>query len=263
MNQVHEIGCSSFAVLFDDIEKDMCTTDQAEFESVAHAHCHVTNQVLAFLGPKRLLFCPTEYCASRSEPNVKDSQYLRTVGTHLDPNIQVLWTGDAVIPEYISEESLEHVNLVIRRKCVIWDNIHANDYDPRRVFLGPYFGRSPKIRDHVDGVLTNPNCEYSTNFIALHTLSAWSSETVPYDPRAAFEFAVEDWFAQLTTHGSPRTKGLDKYGLIRICDMFYLPYQHGDTCNNIINEFLFLEETSASGILADNSFYNKKTKQTN
>lgn len=56
---------------------------------------------------------------------------------------------------------------------MIWDNIHANDYDPRRVFLGPYDGRSPEIIPYINGVMTNPNTEFETNFMAIHTLGQW------------------------------------------------------------------------------------------
>ena len=62
---------------------------------------------------------------------------------------------------------------VLRRKPVIWDNIHANDYDHRRVFLGPYSGRPVELYKHLNGVLTNPNCEFEANFIAIHTFATW------------------------------------------------------------------------------------------
>lgn len=38
-----------------------------------------------------------EYCASRAEPAVKDSQYLRHVGEHLLPDIDIMWTGRRII----------------------------------------------------------------------------------------------------------------------------------------------------------------------
>ena len=73
----------------------------------------------------------------------------------------------------ISIKSIEEVSKVFQRPPVIWDNIHANDYDRKRVFLGPYDGRSPELIPHLRGVLTNPNCEFEANYIAMHTLSQW------------------------------------------------------------------------------------------
>ena len=82
--------------------------------------------------------------------------------------------GCRVISKKITICELEEVSRVMRRPPVIWDNIHANDYDPRRVFLGPYDGRSPEIIPYIRGVLTNPNCEFEANYIPLHTLGQWT-----------------------------------------------------------------------------------------
>lgn len=59
---------------------------------------------------------------------------------------------------------------------MLWDNLHANDYDQRRVFIGPYCGRSLALRRKglIRGVLSNPNCEFEANYVALHTLAQWS-----------------------------------------------------------------------------------------
>ena len=35
---------------------------------------------------------------------------------------------------------IQELSKVIKRKPVLWDNLHANDYDIQRVFLGPYIG---------------------------------------------------------------------------------------------------------------------------
>ena len=55
----------------------------------------------------------------------------------------------------------------------ITNTIH---YEICLVFLGPYTGRSPDIIQKLRGVMTNPNCEYGANFVAIHSLAAWSKE---------------------------------------------------------------------------------------
>lgn len=82
--------------------------------------------------------------------------------------------GSKVISRLLTKESIQEVTDVLKRPPVIWDNLHANDYDQKRVFLGPYSGRSPDLIPKLRGVLTNPNCEYGANFIAIHTLAQWS-----------------------------------------------------------------------------------------
>lgn len=85
-----------------------------------------------------------------------------------------MWTGPKVISKDLTIESIQEVTEVMRRPPVIWDNLHANDYDQKRVFLGPYSGRSPELIPMLGGVLSNPNCEYHANHIAIHTLAHWS-----------------------------------------------------------------------------------------
>ena len=85
--------------------------------------------------------------------------------------------GPKVVSWLLSPELMEEVRSVIKRRPVIWDNLHANDYDQTRLYLGPYEGRPPELLNIVGGVLTNPNCEYEANFVAFHTLAQWAKGT--------------------------------------------------------------------------------------
>ena len=107
---------------------------------------------LQHLGQPKFLFCPTQYCTARAVPTVRNSEYLITIGSKLAPEINIMWTGDKVISKIISDEHLEDINDVLKRKCVIWDNEHANDYDQKRVFMGPYSGRSPEVKSKLSGI---------------------------------------------------------------------------------------------------------------
>lgn len=120
------------------------------------------------------MFCPTQYCGSRAVPDVRNSEYLKTIGSKLALGIDIMWTGPKVISRYISVSSIDEITEVLRRKPVIWDNLHANDYDQKRLFLGPYSGRPSSLLTKLKGVLTNPNCEYGANFVAIHTVAQWS-----------------------------------------------------------------------------------------
>lgn len=120
--QVTHFGCKSFALLFDDIDHNMCPADKEVFSSFAQAQVSITNEIYQYLGePETFLFCPTgtsevhknylhvfkavlcnhdfccsnpEYCGTLCYPNVSQSPYLRTVGEKLLPAIDVLWTGE-------------------------------------------------------------------------------------------------------------------------------------------------------------------------
>lgn len=177
LEQVGQLGCNAFALLFDDIEPEISQTDKEVFQSFGHAQVSVTNEVYQNLNQPRFLFCPTEYCTARAVPNIQNSDYLNTIGSKLMPGIDIMWTGSKVVTKVVTVQSIQELSEVLRRKPVIWDNLHANDYDQKRLFLGPYSGRSTELIPNLRGVLTNPNCEFEPNFIAIHTLAQWSKCT--------------------------------------------------------------------------------------
>ncbi|XP_051475471.1 protein O-GlcNAcase-like [Apus apus] len=224
LRQVAALGCCSFALLFDDIDPCMCQADRDVFPSLAQAQASVANEVYRELGqPSTFLFCPTEYCSSLCSPSPGQSRYLLTLGQELLPGIGVVWTGPKVVSQELSATLLEEVESVLRRRPVIWDNLYANDYDCRRVFLGPYTGRAPGLMGRLGGLLLNPNCELQANFIPIHTLGSWfqselqicahlehaGTETVAalgdsqgppegsYSPQEALELALLDWVAEI------------------------------------------------------------------
>uniref|UniRef100_A0A8C0HRW4 GH84 domain-containing protein n=1 Tax=Buteo japonicus TaxID=224669 RepID=A0A8C0HRW4_9AVES len=200
LRQVAAMGCQSFALLFDDIDPCMCQADRDVFPSLAQAQASVANEVYQELGqPSVFLFCPTGTACSRAAPAT--------------PGTPVL--GPKVVSQELSAMQLEEVEGVLRRRPVIWDNLYANDYDCRRVFLGPYMGRAPGLMSRLHGLLLNPNCELQANFIPIHTLGSWfrselrrmetvtaledsqGSEEGSYSPQDALELALHDWVAEI------------------------------------------------------------------
>ncbi|KAJ4949517.1 hypothetical protein JOQ06_021028 [Pogonophryne albipinna] len=206
LRQVSDLGCQAFAVLFDDIDHSLCQADSEAFSSFAHAQVTITNEIYRFLGePPVFLFCPTEYCGSLCSPSVSKSPYLQTVGEDLLPDITVIWTGTKVISRKLSVDCLSEVESVLQRPPLIWDNLHANDYDSRRLFLGPFKGREPQLRSNLRGLLLNPNCEFEANYIPLHSLGSWyrsgkeerKDEECEYCPDRALSAALHDWMEEL------------------------------------------------------------------
>ena len=128
-----------------------------------------------------------------------------------------LFLGPKVVSKVITTQTIEALTKVLKRRPVIWDNIHANDYDQRRVFLGPYDGRPVELYPKLNGVLTNPNCEFESNFIAVHTLASWLrdaslvtvEEPMSIDPKSSSsaEPMEEDMLASGESHGKDTTDG--------------------------------------------------------
>ena len=72
LDQVAQLGCKAFALLFDDIEAEMSKPDKEAFQSFAAAQVSVTNEIYQHLGQPKFLFCPTQYCTTRAVPTVSD-----------------------------------------------------------------------------------------------------------------------------------------------------------------------------------------------
>jgi beta-N-acetylglucosaminidase-like protein len=188
---------------------------------------------------------------------VRQSAYLYELGRVLDHAIQVLWTGPEVVSEKIPVESIEELISALHRKPIIWDNLHANDYDLRRLYLGPYSGRALELRDNVRGILSNPNCEFEVNFVPLRTLATYVQATDHYEPRKAYLSALKEWLPSweiYTVHNpgvsdfADPPNALDLWfgdsaalstpftvdELELLADCFYLPFEHGQRAERLL-----------------------------
>ncbi|HEY9172654.1 MAG TPA: beta-N-acetylglucosaminidase domain-containing protein, partial [Verrucomicrobiae bacterium] len=135
----------------------------------------------------------------------------------------VLWTGPEIISREITVTHVQALREVLRRKPVIWDNLHANDYDGRRFFCGPYAGRPPALCGAVAGLLSNPNCEFPLNYVPLRTLAAFVQGDESWNAREAYLATMREWLPRFTTLGQPAA--LDD--LVLLGDAYYLPHEEG------------------------------------
>ena len=147
-SQLMTLGARHFAVLFDDIipspvSGNLGATEHDAAPQVAFAHHLLALQKRADPSA-RLLFCPTPYCG-RMAGDVITSRYLRHLGEHLDLAVDVMWTGPEIVSETITAADVSPLTAVLRRRPLIWDNLFANDYDLRRLYLGPYAGRPTSL----------------------------------------------------------------------------------------------------------------------
>jgi protein O-GlcNAcase/histone acetyltransferase len=249
IDQVAGMGCTEFAILFDDIPESLPESDATKFRSFAHAQSDVSNQLYAHLqatfDAPSLLFCPTTYCARMADPDVPNDAYLNELGEELDPEIVFLWTGPNVISETITPESIRELAGVIKRKPVIWDNIHANDYDNRRYFAGPFAGRPLELKDEVLGILTNPNCQFQLNYIPIHSLGNYIAAEGDWDPRENYLHLLKEFQQR---HGFTHTDP-EATDITLLTDCFYLPYEFGDTAVALLDtiDFLFANDPADWG----------------
>ncbi|VDO39866.1 unnamed protein product [Haemonchus placei] len=171
LDQVRMLGCESFALLFDDIECEMNEMDRKCFDSFVSAQVAVTNEVYEYLGRPQFFFCPTvEQCHRWSTPNI----YLLYI------SVILALSGPRVISRHITVDHVRSVSRILRRRPLIWDNLHANDYDQKRVFMGQHvltFFPHFYLFTEAVGLLMNPSCKYELNFVPLLTFADWNASS--------------------------------------------------------------------------------------
>lgn len=237
VDQLWSIGIEDFVLLFDDIPNQLPEADRDHFTSFAAAQATVANAVLQYLANRRtgtLLFCPTEYCARFAGGDVTGSEYLNTLGRDLDPAIGVFWTGPEIVSPEITADSLREVGAVLKRKPVIWENFHANDYDLRRVYAGPLTGRDQDILPLIDGFITNPNNELEANFVPVRTTGMFLNRP-DYDPATAREAAIRDWQPRFRYAFSAQPVELPLDEIRLLTELFDQPFALGPEITGILD----------------------------
>lgn len=190
-NMLYDLGVRQFALFFDDI-KHKDGRGQA-------ALLHQVNRLLvhAHPGVKPLWTVPTEYF---TEDMVKDGEvkpYTRSFSQHLDPDIQVLYTGPEVVSEEISSQDIKTVEEIYHRKPLVWWNYPANDYLPGKLALGPVYGLSKVAASHMAGFLMNPMEQAHLSRLALATGAAYARDPAGYQPEQAWHKALVSQYGSL------------------------------------------------------------------
>jgi protein O-GlcNAcase/histone acetyltransferase len=225
--QMLGLGCQHFALLFDDIPDRMAAEDLKARGSFASAQSEVANDLFRWTRERspgtRFLFCPTPYCGRMAEQKLGGDGYLSTIGQELVPEIDVFWTGPEIISREITVAHVRELRDILRRKPLIWDNLHANDYDGHRFYCGPHSGRRPELRSEVSGLLSNPNNEFPLNYVPLRTLADFVRCAGDWDAREAYLSGMREWLPRFEAIGQPVTLE----DLVLFGDCYYLPYEEG------------------------------------
>lgn len=142
---LHELDIQYLGLFFDDM-KSAPDLAERQIEIVDYVR-RITDTAI--------LFCPTYYTHDPILDKVfgpRPPDYLEKIG-HLPTEIQVLWTGNKVIPSSITATELDHVATVLQRKPFVWDNYFANDGPKQCKFLKvrPLEGRSPEAFEYSAG----------------------------------------------------------------------------------------------------------------
>ena len=72
----------------------------------------------------------------------------------------MFYCGKEIVTKNLS--NYKSIKKTVKNKIIFWDNYYSNDYCPRRLFIGPYFGRQ-KIND----IMINPTGLIKTDLLIL------------------------------------------------------------------------------------------------
>ncbi len=234
LKQMLDAGCQHFALLFDDIPDKMAEDDLRRWGALAPAQCHVANTLFRWAQQQaaavRFLFCPTPYCGRMAAAKLGGEGYLASLGRELLPEIDIFWTGPDIVSREITVAHARELAGLLRRKPTIWDNLHANDYDGRRFFCGPYAGRPVELRNEVAGLLSNPNCEFLLNYVPVRTLGQFIQAQGSWEPRRAYVAAMKEWFNHFATL-EPAVREED---FLLLGDSYYLPHREGEHAERLL-----------------------------
>ncbi|MEZ7003571.1 beta-N-acetylglucosaminidase domain-containing protein [Streptomyces sp. AD55] len=191
------LGFRAFHLQFQDVSYSEwhCDADAREFGSgpgsAARAQARVANAVARHLAGRHpdaadLTVMPTEYYQDGS------TSYRRALADALDPAVQVAWTGVGVVPRTITGRELAEARRVFGRPLVTLDNYPVNDYEPGRLFLGPYQGREPAVATGSAALLANAMEQPRASRIPLFTAADYAWNPRDYRPEESWRAAIGD-----------------------------------------------------------------------
>ena len=185
-----EAGAHHIGLLLDDLDPGF-PGHAGGFDHEGEAHTALANRLAADLdAPVHLT--PRLY----ADEIEGDGQYLEHMAAHLDRSINVFTCGSHIVaPDTgLADTKIVHAGIPAER-LMIWDNLYANDYCPRRLYLGVYSGR----HDDQD-ILLNPTGMAETDCLLLAIMAAgddaqgWRQALLAHGvPESFFQFAPAFW----------------------------------------------------------------------
>lgn len=177
-----ELGFRAFQLQFQDVSYSEwgCREDRERYgrgpAAAAKAHAEVAGGLAAHLarkdhGAAALSLLPTEYHQQGS------TTYRKALAAALDPRVEVAWTGVGVVPRTITGKEVAGARSVLGHPLVTMDNYPVNDWDPGRIFLGPYAGREPAVAGGSAALMANAMPQGTLSRIPLFTAAdfAWNA----------------------------------------------------------------------------------------
>ena len=180
--QFLEDGATSVALLLDDIPNDFkkkfgVKTSEGKYHGI------LANKLFGELR-QNIFFVPRIYA---DELINDDPSYLKDLSKVLNPQIKIFYCGKTVVNKTF--KNYQKIKKILPNQIIIWDNFYANDYCPRRFFIGPTLGR-----ENLKNIMINPTGLIKTDLLILDIFSKNLSEKI----------STKNWEKILSNHGVPK-----------------------------------------------------------
>ncbi|EGT3617289.1 LPXTG cell wall anchor domain-containing protein [Clostridium perfringens] len=183
---LYDMGVRSFAILWDDIENHN-GVQQAEVLNRFNEEFIKSKE-----GVKPLITVPVEYWGSSMFNGEEVKTYTKEFAETLDKDIEVMWTGNDVIPPNgVSLEDAKKVSNVYDRKMMLWWNYPVNDYKEDKMALGPIYDLDKQLDEEVSGFIVNPMRFSEASKISTLTGADYGWNTVAYEAEESWDKAIE------------------------------------------------------------------------
>ena len=187
---LREDGATRLMLLLDDIDDDFASR-AGTHASEGEAHAWLANRLGERLDAS-LIVVPRVYAG---ELVPASPAYLADFARTLDPRHAVSVCGTDVVVREVSRADCRLPGDVAARETLLWDNLYANDYCPRRLFVGPWSGRHG-----VDDVLLNATGWPATDRLQLGLMAAGLADDAAGRDAAAREASAR---SVREAHGVP------------------------------------------------------------
>ena len=167
--QIYELGCRDFAIFLDDIPT---------LDAKGHAKLlsdFQTRFVETHEGVSDLIAITTEY----GDPFL--TNYTTEIAPLIHKDVVLMWTGPGVIPESITNRSLQHIIKTYGRKVLIWWNYPVNDTLANHLFMGPCVGLEKTLYESITGLTANPMNQGYASMVPLFTTGDYLWNPEAYD----------------------------------------------------------------------------------
>ena len=145
--------------MLDDIPDNFKKNSQS---SEGFAHAKLANELSKAI-KKNIYFVPRIYS---NEQIIEKPSYLKDLAKHLNSSIKLFYCGEFMVAKNILHADFKSISSIFKNKIIFWDNLYANDYCPRKFFVGQW-----KNRDNNLNILINPTGMINTDLFILDVVA--------------------------------------------------------------------------------------------